>query len=247
MKSRGSRPPSPRSDPAAAAAQHPFARLKQLKKQMDQARRDAAEREAKARAIHERAQRERELFERTVGPVQRLRETGRAHIDRPLPAPLPRQREMDERSVLRESMSDEMDVETLLETDDSLSFRRRGVGPQVLKRLRRGEWSIQAEIDLHGLRRDEARERLGAFLREAVKNGLRCVRVVHGKGLGSPGREPVLKGKVKAWLVQRIEVMAFTQARASEGGAGALVVLLGGGVPAAPPEQGPPIRGETLR
>ena len=228
MKSRGPRPLTPRPDPAVAGS-HPFERLRQLKKQLDQARRDAAEREAKARALHERAQRERDLFERTVGPVRRLRDSGRAELMRPRPAPLPRQRELDERAVLRESMSDEMDVASLLETDDSLSFRRRGVGPDVLKRLRRGEWAIQAEVDLHGLRRDEARERLGTFLREAVKHGLRCVRVVHGKGLGSPGREPVLKGKVKAWLVQRQEVMAFTQARASEGGAGALVVLLDGG------------------
>jgi DNA-nicking Smr family endonuclease len=85
---------------------------------------------------------------------------------------------------------------------------------------------IQAQIDLHGLRRDEAREQLAAFLREAVKQGLRCVRVVHGKGNGSPGREPVLKAKVKTWLVQKNEVIAFTQARASDGGNGALVVLL---------------------
>jgi DNA-nicking Smr family endonuclease len=227
VSARGPRPRPTRPDPALAGS-HPFERLRQLKKQLDQARRDAAEREAKARAIHEHAQRERELFERTVGPVRKLRDSGRAELARPRPAPLPRQRELDERAVLRESLSDEMDVAMLLETDDSLSFRRRGVGPDVLKRLRRGEWAIQAEVDLHGLRRDEARERLGAFLREAVKQGLRCVRVVHGKGLGSPGREPVLKGKVKAWLVQRQEVMAFTQARASEGGAGALVVLLDG-------------------
>ena len=85
---------------------------------------------------------------------------------------------------------------------------------------------IQSQIDLHGLRRDEAREQLASFLREAVKQGLRCVRVVHGKGNGSPGREPVLKAKVKTWLVQKNEVIAFTQARASDGGAGALLVLL---------------------
>jgi DNA-nicking Smr family endonuclease len=96
----------------------------------------------------------------------------------------------------------------------------------VVRKLRRGVWVIQAQIDLHGLRRDEARERLGAFLREAVAEGARCVRVVHGKGLGSPGREPVLKGKVRAWLVQKNEVLAFAQARPSDGGHGALVVLL---------------------
>ena len=142
------------------------------------------------------------------------------------PAPLPRSRHDDEAAVLREALSDEFDVESLLETDAELAFRRAGIGPDVLKRLRRGEWSIQGQVDLHGLRTDEAREQLGAFIREAVKQGWRCVRIVHGKGLGSPGRVPVLKDKVRRWLVQRIEVLAFVQARADEGGAGAIVVLL---------------------
>jgi DNA-nicking Smr family endonuclease len=85
---------------------------------------------------------------------------------------------------------------------------------------------LQGEIDLHGLRRDEARERIAAFMHDAARSGLRCVRVVHGKGHGSPGREPVLKAKVKSWLVQRSEVLAFTHARPADGGHGALIVLL---------------------
>jgi len=128
--------------------------------------------------------------------------------------------------VLREAISDEFDATTLLDTDDALSFRRPGVGIDVTRKLRKGAWSIQGEIDLHGLRRDEAREALGEFLRESLKRGWRCVRVVHGKGLGSPGKTPVLKGKVHSLLVQKNEVIAFVQARADEGGAGALVVLL---------------------
>jgi DNA-nicking Smr family endonuclease len=107
-----------------------------------------------------------------------------------------------------------------------MSFRRPGIGIDVARKLRRGHWSIQSEIDLHGLRRDDAREALSAFLRDAVTRGVRCVRVVHGKGLGSPGKTPVLKGKVHGWLVQKNEVLAFVQARADEGGAGAVVVLL---------------------
>jgi DNA-nicking Smr family endonuclease len=79
---------------------------------------------------------------------------------------------------------------------------------------------------LHGFRTEDAREALASFLREAVRQGLRCVRVVHGKGLGSPGKTPVLKGKVHSWLVQKDEVLAFVQARGDEGGAGAVVVLL---------------------
>lgn len=196
-------------------------------KQVLQARsREAAEREARRREQEAHERRERELFARSVGPVHGLKDRGLATVQRPRPDPRPRQRVLDEQSVLREAISDEFDVETLLDTDETLSFRRPGVGPEVVRRLRRGDWVIQAQIDLHGLRRDEAREQLASFLREAVRQGLRCVRVVHGKGNGSPGREPVLKAKVKTWLVQKNEVIAFTQARASDGGAGALLVLL---------------------
>ena len=96
----------------------------------------------------------------------------------------------------------------------------------MLRKLRRGVWVTQAQLDLHGLRRDEAREQLQIFLREAARTGWRCVRIVHGKGNGSPGRQSVLKSKVKGWLVQRLDVLAFVQARAADGGHGALLVLL---------------------
>jgi DNA-nicking Smr family endonuclease len=203
-----------------------LADLAAIKQALQAQTREAAEREAKRREQEARERRERELFARSVGPVHGLKDRGLADLDRPRPLPEPQQRALDEQSVLREAISDEFDVETLLDTDEALSFRRLGVGPEVVRRLRRGDWVIQAQIDLHGLRRDEAREQLATFLREAVKQGLRCVRVVHGKGNGSPGREPVLKAKVKTWLVQKNEVIAFTQARASDGGNGALVVLL---------------------
>jgi DNA-nicking Smr family endonuclease len=129
---------------------------------------------------------------------------------------------------VREAWSDAVDVESLLHTDDGLSFRRPGIGADVLARLRRGHWTIQGEIDLHGLRRDEARNALTEFLATAARRGWRCLRVVHGKGLGSPGREPVLKAKVQRWLAQSARVIAFTQASGPQGGAGALVVLLAG-------------------
>ena len=87
-------------------------------------------------------------------------------------------------------------------------------------------WPIQDELDLHGLRRDEARDGIGAFLAHAARRKLRCVRVIHGKGFGSKGQEPVLKSMVHSWLVQKPEVIAFCQARRSEGGDGALMVLL---------------------
>lgn len=187
---------------------------------------ESVRREAEARAEAARVQRERDLFALTVGWVTPLRRGFVIPFERPRAEPLPRQRERDEAAVLREAISDEFDVESLLETDDALSWRAEGIGPEVVRKLRRGVWTIQAQLDLHGLRRDEAREQLAAFLREAVRHGLRCVRVIHGKGNGSPGREPVLKAKVKTWLVQKSEVIAFAQARAADGGHGALLVLL---------------------
>ena len=187
---------------------------------------EAARARAAEQAERQRQELARTAFARAVGPVQTLPEQRRVHGHAPRPEPLPRQREADERAALREALSDEVDIESLLLTDDGLSFRRPGVPADVLTRLRRGQWAIQAQIDLHGLRRDEAREALAAFVRQALQRGQRCVRVVHGKGLGSPGREPVLKGKVQRWLAQCGEVIAFTQAAAPQGGAGALVVLL---------------------
>lgn len=200
--------------------------LKSLQAAMRREAREAAARVAEHEQRLARERHERELFARTVGPVTPLRSPGRAHIERERPSPHPRQRELDDAAVLREALSDEMDVERLLETDEALSYRRDGLGPEVVRKLRRGVWVVHGEIDLHGLRSDEAREQLAAFIHEAVRRGWRCVRVVHGKGHGSPGRVPVLKSKVHRWLVQKSEVMAFVQARASEGGAGALVVLL---------------------
>ena len=187
---------------------------------------DIAQARAAEEAERRRLELERTAFARAVGPVQVQPDPGRMHGHAPRPEPLPRQREADERAALREALSDEVDVESLLLTDDGLSFRRPGVQDEVLTRLRRGQWAIQAQIDLHGLRRDEARDALAAFVRQSLQRGQRCVRVVHGKGLGSPGREPVLKAKVQRWLAQCAEVIAFTQAAAPQGGAGALIVLL---------------------
>ena len=170
---------------------------------------------------------DRALFLQAVGAVQPLRHARNRLEPRPGNVlPVPQQRLLDEQSVLREAISDEFDVSTLLLTDDQLSYLRPGMGTDVPQRLRAGHWSIQRQLDLHGLRTDEAREALGQFIRHAHRDGARCVRVVHGKGLGSPGRMPVLKGRVHSWLVQKQEVRAFVQARPNDGGAGALIVLL---------------------
>lgn len=203
-----------------------LAELQALKRAMaEQAAVEAARQEAE-RLLQLRREREQKLFALAVGPVRPLADKGRIPPRRVPVDPQPVQRQRDEAAVMREALSDDFDVETLLHTDDMLSYRRPGLGPAVVRKLREGGWSIQRQIDLHGLRTDEAREALGRFIREAHLNGLRCVRVVHGKGLGSPGRTPVLKQRVLRWLVQKNEVMAFVQARPAEGGAGALVVLL---------------------
>ena len=200
-----------------------------LKRQAQAEARAAAEqreRERAEQAERRRRQQEEQVFALTVGPVTRIADPGLADIARPRPLPVPAQRLKDEQEALQSALSDEVDVESLLLTDDGLSFRRPGIGPDVLTRLRKGHWAIQRQIDLHGLRRDEAREALAGFLRQTRQQGQRCLRVVHGKGLGSPGREPVLKGKVQRWLAQCDDVIAFAQASGPQGGAGALIVLL---------------------
>jgi len=220
---------APRGGASRAAKPDPLTSLKELGALRDamQAReREAAERAAHERAARAKAESARRLFANEVGPVTPLPPKGRAVIARARPAPEPRQREADERAALKEALSDEVDIESLLLTDDGLSFRRPGVAADVVTRLRRGQWAIQGQIDLHGLTRDEAREALVAFVRGSAARGQRCLRVVHGKGHGSPGKQPVLKAKVQRWLAQFHDVLAFAQASAPQGGAGALIVLL---------------------
>jgi len=203
-----------------------FSDLKTLHRQLkadDEARqKQDAERERQA----EQARREAELFRQSIGEVAPLRSDDKHVAAPPRPSPVARQRIADERAALQESLSDEFSVESLLDTDEALSYARNGIGPDVVRKLRRGHWVIQDQLDLHGLRRDQAREMLAEFLKQATKRGLRCVRIIHGKGLGSVNKEPVLKNKVRNWLVQKEEVLAFCQAKAADGGSGALVVLL---------------------
>ena len=200
--------------------------LAAIKAQLEADAARAAAEKAERERLEKEAQAERHLFKRAVGAVKPLAHAPRVSLSGEPAKPLALQQMLDDDNVLRESLSDDFDVSTLLDTDDELSYRRSGIGTDVTQKLRKGHWSLQGQIDLHGLRSDEAREALGQFIRDAHKRGWRCVRVVHGKGLGSPGKTPVLKSKVQRWLVQKNEVLAFVQAKGSEGGAGALVVLL---------------------
>lgn len=149
----------------------------------------------------------------------------RVHHEPPPPPAVPLQRWRDEAAALAESLSPAL-LDLSLEGGDEPAFLRPGLARTVLRDLRRGRWVVQDQLDLHGATREEARRLVAEFLTVALRRGLRCVRIVHGKGLGSPGKTPVLKGRVQSWLVQKREVLAFVQARPADGGAGALVVLL---------------------
>ncbi len=130
-------------------------------------------------------------------------------------------------AILAESMlSDQFDVDGLLDEEPTLSWAAPGVGPDVVKKLRKRHWPVEDEIDLHGLTRDLARRVVDAFLRRSNKKGIRCVRIIHGVGYGSAGGEPVLRGMVHSWLVQTGETVAFCVANRADGGNGALIVLL---------------------
>ncbi|CAB3768208.1 Smr/MutS family protein [Paraburkholderia solisilvae] len=223
---------TPRAEPADQPVDPKLARgtgLADLGKLRDALKNDAQRRErqvAQAKEAKRAADADADLFRRELGEITPLGAKPRATVPRTPPAPLPLQTRLDEAAVLNEAISDEFDPEMLLDTDESLFYHRPGINQEVVRKLRRGAWIVQAQLDLHGMRREEAREALAEFIRESSKRGLRCLRVIHGKGLGSVGKEPVLKGKVRAWLVQKEEVIAFCQARPHDGGAGAVLVLL---------------------
>ncbi|MDR2189414.1 MAG: Smr/MutS family protein [Azonexus sp.] len=168
-------------------------------------------------------------FHAAVAGSQPLPAANRAERTPAPPPPRPLQRLADEQAALRESLSGEIGLQDRLEGGDEPHYRRPGLAASVLRDLRRGRWVVQDDIDLHGLNRDEARQLLGAFLAEALRLGLRCVRVVHGKGLGSPQKTAILRPLVRGWLAQRDDVLAYCQARPQDGGEGALIVLLRGG------------------
>lgn len=167
------------------------------------------------------------LFRQAVADAVPLPPSNRFLHDPPPPPPIPLSRLRDEREVILESLQDPIWDEAT-ETGEALSYVRPGLPRQILRRLR-SHWVAQAELDLHGFNRFEAKHELAEFLHECRRRGLRCVRIVHGKGLGSKDRIPVLKLHVRHWLMQRDEVLAYVQARPTEGGGGAVMVLLKGG------------------
>jgi DNA-nicking Smr family endonuclease len=209
-----------------------FADLKSLAKQLKE------QADTRAAAEAERVKREKvqaveaNIFQSSVGGVKRMPVSDRYVPQMPktaAPAAAPARKltqAEDDAAVLRESLSDLFEVDHYLEEDPALNYAAPGVGPDVIKKMRKGHWPVQDELDLHGLRRDAARDAIGDFLRKSAMRNHRCVCVIHGRGFGSKSQEPVLKSMVHSWLVQKEEVVAFCQARPSEGGEGALIVLL---------------------
>lgn len=170
---------------------------------------------------------ERELFREAMREVRPI-ESRRRAPDGPRPAPRPAQREADEAAARAALESGELDNPDE-DLGEELSHARPGLQKRVLRRLRRGQYTIEAELDLHGLTRAQAGQALTDFLADARRRGLGCVRIIHGKGRRSSNEGPVLKPAVAGWLRRRAEVLAFCSARPVDGGSGALYVLLGRG------------------
>ena len=164
------------------------------------------------------------LFRSAVADVRPLK-SEKSLSDKPKPKPIPNQRIADEKKVI-EALSDNLSDEWQELSGDELNYARDGISRQIMRRLRTGRYIIEAELDLHGLRREQAKQELVWFIRECQVNGFRCVRIIHGKGQRSPNKQPVLKTKTASWLKQMDEILAYCTAPKTDGGTGALYVLL---------------------
>lgn len=166
-----------------------------------------------------------DLFRQALGNIRRLKHDKAHHEDAPKPEASPRQFIADEEQVKQDLLSDDY-VNAELQPGDILNYHQGGLQRNVLRKLRRGEFRCDAVLDLHGMSSVEARQALVTFLNNAQAKDFRCLRIIHGKGLRSSNRGPVLKGLVNNWLQQRSEVLAFHSARPEDGGSGAVYVLL---------------------
>jgi len=171
---------------------------------------------------------EDELFraEMAADGVVQIKLAVRAELQKPRPKPIAAQRMADEAAVPAELLKDTSGWDGEVDTGDNITFLRNGLGRDVLKKLKRGHWAIQSELDLHGHTTLAARDELARFLAHARHNGLRCLRIIHGRGTRSVNNVPLLRNKVRLSLSQRDEVLAFCDAGPGDGGAGAVLVLL---------------------
>jgi DNA-nicking Smr family endonuclease len=165
---------------------------------------------------------DRRAFADATRGVKPLRSRNTVPISKPRPKPLARFSRADNAATLEASLSDDEAAPAA----EEIAFRRPHLSARAFRDLRRGRFSIEAEIDLHGCRLGEAKSALHEFIDECGARGLRCVRVIHGKGTRSGPGGPVLKGSVQHWLAQWDEVLAYVSARRRDGGSGAVYVLL---------------------
>lgn len=178
------------------------------------------------RGKHEPSEEDRRLFRESTKGVKPLRAKKKTTPRKPKPPPRARFSDAEKHAVLEESLRlDLQDGEPF--SGEDLWYAKPGVQLALMRKLRRGQFSTRAELDLHGLRSEDARAVVAEFLYEAAQRGFRCVRIIHGKGLGSGPRGPVIKQQLGGWLRQRKNVLAFCSARPVDGGTGALYVLLG--------------------
>ena len=164
------------------------------------------------------------LFRRTMHDVKPLI-CDKVRIEPPRPSPTPKQKFLEEALIKQDMLSDNYD-RAELETGEELLFIRPGTRHGEVRKLRRGNFSIRTELDLHGMRVPSAYTAVKEFLHNCYRYNIRCVRIVHGKGHGSWQKQPILKVKLNQWLRQHDAVLAFCSARPVDGGTGAVYVLI---------------------
>ncbi len=163
------------------------------------------------------------LFRQTVGKVKALDRNNLISTVQKKPKPYPNQKKLTVNSSFEERVDGEIEP---LYQEDRISFLSSGIQKNVLKKLRKGYFGLDATIDLHGLTSQEANYQLSQFLHHSVEDGFRCVHIIHGKGYRSPGNQPVLKNDINVWLRQHKDVQAFCSTSPKDGGTGAVFVLL---------------------
>jgi DNA-nicking Smr family endonuclease len=175
---------------------------------------------------------DRALFKKAVADATPLVDTARVRHAIAPPSAFPQKTQADEKAALLASQlamnPSPMSWDVGADIEDEQSYLRAGVNPDLLRKLRRGQWTIQGELDLHHQTQDEAHASISEFVRTARDREWRCVRIIHGKGLSSHMKIPVLRGKVRRWLQQKDEVLAYCEPRPNGGGSGAVLVLLRG-------------------
>jgi DNA-nicking Smr family endonuclease len=174
---------------------------------------------------HKKNQNDPPSFAELLDGVKVLSNHDKVVHDTPKPRPVPKQSHRDEKRVMDELLVSPSEHEDM-QPGDSLSYVKTGIQKQVFRKLKRGQYSIEAELDLHGLTRLEAQQQLNEFVIECRDYGIRCVRIIHGKGYGSSNQGPVIKPLVNQWLQRRDEILAFCSARPVDGGTGAVYVLI---------------------